>query len=256
MWNALDLCASICTGCFLELTLVLMLSGAVFDLDGVLANSHPIHLASWKSFLTSVGIATTDEDLEIIRDGRTKEELLRHFMGDLSDDELCKYAAEKDRIYGEHVGDLAPVRGVRYLLHELRSAGIKLAVASSGSGWRVHQTLDLLRLSNYFHIVSTADEFKARKSSSAIFLATAQRMQVRCEQAVVFEDSDVAIHSAKTIGMKCIGIADAVRSKALIRAGAERTFPNFLQISLVHLQSLFSVAPTLNSSSHAQDCSV
>src|SRR5690349_11779262 len=146
MWNALDLCAAICPGCFLEPTVVLMLSGAIFDLDGVLANSHPIHLASWKTFLMRVGITVTTEDLEILRDGRTKEELLRHFMGELSHDELCRYAAEKDGIHGQHLDDLAPVRGVQYLLYELRRAGITLAVASSGSFRRVHHTLELLRL--------------------------------------------------------------------------------------------------------------
>lgn len=232
-----------------------MLSGAIFDLDGVLANSHPIHFASWKRFLTRVGVTVNDEDLEIIRDGRTKEELLRHFMGDLNQDEVRGYAAEKDRLYCEHLGELAVVRGVRRLLHELQAAGITLAVASSGSFWRVHHTLDLLRIRNYFQIVSTADEFNAGKSTSAIFAMTAERMQVRGEHALVFEDSGIAIRSAKAVGMKCIGIADRLRARALVQAGAEYVFPNFLEISLTHLQSLFSERSKQKSSSQTQGCS-
>jgi len=233
-----------------------MLSGVIFDLDGVLANSHPIHLASWKRFLSSIGVAATDEDLEIIRDGRTKEELLRHFMGDLTHNELCTYAAEKDRVYCEHLRDLTPVRGVRHLLHELESAGITLAVASSGSFRRVHHTLELLGLRTYFHIVSTADEFKAGKATSAIFVATAERMQIPCEQALVFEDSGTAIRSAIAVGMKCIGIADDIRARALIDAGAEYVSSDFLHISLAHLQSFPFIKSKPEFNSQAQSCSV
>lgn len=55
--------------------------------------------------------------------------------------------------------------------------------------------------------------------------------------------------------MKCIGIADRVRASALLQAGAEYVFPNFLGMSLVRLQSLFSGEPKTNSSSQAQSCS-
>ena len=233
-----------------------MVCGAIFDLDGVLADSHPIHFASWRRLLSSVGISVSEEDLEIIRDGRTKEALLRHFMGDLSEHELRRYAAEKDRIYCEHLGELAAVLGVRHLLHELQTAGIALAVASSGSFRRVHHTLDLLQISTYFQVVNTADEFTSGKSTSAMFAATAERMQVQCEHALVFDDSGIAISSAKAIGIKCIGIADRLRAMALIWAGAEYVFPDFLDMSLAQLQSLFSAGSKSTSASQAQTCSV
>lgn len=232
-----------------------MLAGAIFDLDGVLADSHPIHLASWRRFLTSVGVPVSDEDLEVVREGRTKEELLRYFMGEVTEDEFSSYAAQKDRIYSEYLNDVNAVSGARHLLHQLKTAGIMLAVASSGSFRRVHHTLDLLQIRNYFQVVCTADEFKSGKSTAAIFAATAEQMQVQCEHALVFEDSAIAIRSARAIGMKCIGIADRVRASALLQAGAEYVFPNFLGMSLVRLQSLFSGEPKTNSSSQAQSCS-
>jgi HAD superfamily hydrolase (TIGR01509 family) len=201
-------------------------------------------------------VALSDADLEVIREGRTKEELLRHFMGEVTHDELCSYAVEKDRIYCEYLGDLDAVRGVRHLLHELRAAGIVLAVASSGSFRRVHHTLDLLRIRNYFQLVSTAEEFKSGKSTSAMFAGTAERMQVRCEHVLVFEDSAIAIRSARAIGMKCIGIADHFRAMALVQAGAEYVLPNFLETSLVQLQSLFSAKSGPHSACQAQSCSV
>lgn len=217
-----------------------MLTGVIFDLDGVLANSHPIHFASWKMFLGSMGVAIKDRALdEIIRDGRTKEEILRHFFCELSDDELCKYSEQKDLLYREQLLDLVAVRGVRHFLDELTASGITAAVASSGSHRRVHHTLEFLRLKKYFEIVSTADEFKAGKSNSHIYTKTAQRMGVAVDETLVFEDSPAAVQSAAGIGMKCIGIADGFRSKALLDAGAARVFPDFVEISLRELQDLF-----------------
>jgi beta-phosphoglucomutase len=219
-----------------------MLRGVIFDMDGVIVDSHPVHIASWKTFLASVGVAASDKELDIVRDGRSKEEILQHFICDLSREQVCGYGDEKDRIYREHAQNLTAVAGLHHLLEELRAAGIPLAVASSGSFWRVQHTLDFLKVRNYFGIVSTADEFKSGKSDSTIFLKTARRMRIRCEESLVFEDSATAIRSAAAIGMKCLGITDSRRAETLVEAGAERVFPDFLNISLRKLHALFSLA--------------
>src|SRR5690348_7635658 len=230
-----------------------MLTGAIFDLDGVIADSHPTHVKSWKNFLTSIGRNVTDDELEVLRDGRSKEDLLRHFMGDLTHEQLCSYSEEKDRIYRECLANLDSVPGVGNLLEQLKNAGIVLAVASSGSYWRVNYTLDLLGFRSYFCIISTANEFRHGKSDSTIFLETARRMRVRCEETLVFEDSPTAIRSAISIGMKCVGIADRSRVQALVEAGAERVSPDFAPISLMRLQSLFSAGEKHKSLSYVLD---
>jgi HAD superfamily hydrolase (TIGR01509 family) len=219
-----------------------MLRGVIFDMDGVIVDSHPVHIASWKTFLASVGVAASDKELDIVRDGRSKEEILQHFICDLSREQVCGYGDEKDRIYREHAQNLTAVAGLHHLLEELRAAGIPLAVASSGSFWRVQHTLDFLQVRNYFGIVSTADEFKSGKSDSRIFLNTAQRMQIRCDESLLFDDSATAIRSATAIGMKCFGITDSRRAETLVEAGAEQVFPDFLDISLSKLHALFSLA--------------
>ena len=229
-----------------------MLKAVIFDMDGVIADSHPIHFKSWKILLNSAGVAATDKELDIIRDGRRKEELLRHFFGDLSQNDLYTYAQEKDRLYREHINELTPVQGIEGLLQELKSAGVTLGVASSGSYWRVTHTLDLLSLKDYFVVICTADEFKSGKSDPTIFRTTAQRMQVRCEETLVFEDSATAIRSARALRMKCLGIAEGCRANTLIKAGAHDVFPNFIPIDLAQLTSLFSMTPASNTGSRVQ----
>jgi beta-phosphoglucomutase len=217
-----------------------MLKGVIFDMDGVIVDSHPIHIKAWKRFFASVWINPADDELEIVREGRKKEEILQHFLSGLTEDQIRQYAQEKDRLYRDEAADLMMIEGVEQLLSKLHQAGIPAAVASSGSSWRVRHTLDLLHLGDRFSTVVAGDEFKAGKSDSAIFQKTAQQMQVRFEESLVFEDSVSGVRSASAIGMKCLGIADCCRAEALLNAGAKHVYPNFVDTQLSELQNLFA----------------
>ena len=220
-----------------------MLRAVIFDMDGVLVDSHPVHINLWKELLASARITVDDEELEVIRDGNSKEELFRHFMDNISHEQLQNYTEEKDRLYREKSRGLRTVRGVRELLATLMDARISAAVASSGSSWRVHQTLDLFGLRDYFAAVVTASEVGVGKTNSRIFLTTAELLQVTSEDLLVFEDSAAAIRSATSVGMKCVGIAEPSRATALLEAGATSVFPDFFEISLNNLHLIFDGAP-------------
>jgi HAD superfamily hydrolase (TIGR01509 family) len=209
-------------------------------MDGVIVDSHPVHIRAWKRFFASAGINPADCELEIVRDGRKKEEILRHFLGDLTEEQIRICAQEKDQLYRKEAEDLTMVEGIERLLSELNEAGIQAAVASSGSAWRVHETLDLLQIGHHFTVVVAGDEFKEGKCDSAIFQETAHQMQVRFEESLVFEDSMSGVRSASAIGMKCLGIADCCRAKALLDAGAKCVYPNFVDTSLDELQKFFA----------------
>jgi len=217
-----------------------MLKAVIFDMDGVIVDSHPIHIRAWKRLLNSIDIVVKENDLDIVRDGKTKEEILRHFVPGLSARDISAYGELKDDLYREEAAELRLIRGVKRLLNELRWAGISTAVASSGSCWRVHQTLNTLRLRDYFAVVVTAGECVTGKSDSSIFVETAKRLQVRCEGVLVFEDSVPGTRSAAGLGMKCIGIGEGARASALMAAGAERGLPDFSGITLSELHGIFT----------------
>ena len=56
-----------------------MLKGVIFDMDGVLINSHPIHKRAWKKFFDSLEVEVSDSEPDFVLDGRKKEDILRHF---------------------------------------------------------------------------------------------------------------------------------------------------------------------------------
>jgi beta-phosphoglucomutase-like phosphatase (HAD superfamily) len=73
-----------------------MLRGVVFDMDGVIIDSHPAHRLAWKAFLESVGRETRDEELDFILDGYKRAEILEHFLGKLAPEQIAEYGNRKD----------------------------------------------------------------------------------------------------------------------------------------------------------------
>lgn len=86
--------------------------GVVFDMDGVVVDSHPGHRRAWKQFLQSAGRDATDKELDVILDGHKREEILRHFLGDLSPDKITEYGARKDQMLRELDEEIRPMAGV------------------------------------------------------------------------------------------------------------------------------------------------
>lgn len=217
-----------------------MLKAVILDLDGVIVDSHPVHIEVWKTLLARVGVISTEQELQIVREGLNKVEILRYFFGELSPEQIRFYSEQKDSLYRDKASEVKTVAGIKPFLRSLQRAGVPTVVASGGSYGRVHDALDRLRLTGYFAAVVTGDEFQRGKADPGIFLKAVTEIGVSCEETLVFEDSEAGIRSGRLLGMTCIGIADASRAKALLDAGAERILPNFLNVSPNELHRLFT----------------
>ena len=76
-----------------------MLGGVIFDFDGVIVDSHAAHMKAWKAFLLTKGKAFSDAELSFVREGAKREEILRHFLGELTPEQIASYGAEKDKLF-------------------------------------------------------------------------------------------------------------------------------------------------------------
>ncbi len=108
-----------------------MLRAAIFDMDGVIVDSHPIHKKSWRKFLKLMGKEIDEEDMKFIMDGRKREEILRHFLGELSDEQVRILGHQKEQMFKNEIADMKTIDGLDDFLRKLNDAEIKLAVASS-----------------------------------------------------------------------------------------------------------------------------
>jgi len=216
-----------------------MLKAVVFDMDGVIVDSHPIHKRAWKKFLAGLGKDVSDSDLEFVLDGRKKEEILRHFLGELTAEQVRRYASEKELLFREEMSLVGPLPGLPRLLDELRLGRVHIAVASCGSRLRVDYLLDHLQLQRSFRTVVTGDDVPNGKPDPAIFLEAVRRLQVRCAEVLVVEDAVSGVKAAKSAGMKCLAVASNGRESLLRVAGADCVVADFVDISLRKLQGLF-----------------
>jgi HAD superfamily hydrolase (TIGR01509 family) len=217
----------------------MMLQAVIFDMDGVIVDSHPIHKKSWSRFLELTGKQLSDIDLSFIMDGRKREEILRHFLGELSDEEVLRLGHQKDQLFKEEAADLATIKGVREFLPQLREAQIKLGVASSGSAGRVNYILDSLNLRHYFEAVVTGDQVAQGKPHPAIFQLACGHLLIEPACTLVFEDSVSGVRAAKAAGARCVGVASNGVAQQLIAAGADEIILDFSSVAFERLESIF-----------------
>lgn len=215
----------------------------VFDMDGVLFDSHPAHRMAWRELLWEAGREISDAELDFVMEGATREEMLRHFLGPLSPEQMAFYANRKDAIFRKEEARVSTVPGLENFLDRAESAAIPMAVASSGSRVRVQRMLEMHGLADRFPVVLTGDDVRVGKKSAAIFLRAAAELHVRPGEVVVLEDAVHAVESAKKAGMKCVAIAAAPRRVRMITAGADLVAGDFTEFNLADVFDMFEPAP-------------
>jgi beta-phosphoglucomutase len=220
-----------------------MFSGVVFDLDGVIVDSHPLHKRAWRAFLASVGREVSEQDLDFILEGRRRRDILIHFLGELSEPEIQDYGNKKDEYFRQASIDLEPVPGTVEFIRKVKQAGFRTAVATSASRQRARWTLQQLSIADSFEVVVTGDDVAQSKPDPTIYRMAAHRLSISPESLCAIEDSVCGVRSAKAAGLRCLGLSLEQNAEPLVRAGADRVFPNLLKLSIRDLEEVFSTGP-------------
>jgi len=216
------------------------LQAVIFDMDGVIVDSHPAHRKAWRKFLRTLGREVSDPELNFILDGRKRADILRHFLGELSEAEIVYYGKQKDEFFQHSSFEVKPLPGVTEFLDQLCSGGIATAVATSASESRTRSTLDRLHLTECFSIIVTGSDVALGKPDPAIYCKACQLLNVRPENALAIEDAASGIRAAKSANLTCIGVASRDRSEMLTTAGANHVLENFIGLSIAELETILA----------------
>lgn len=135
----------------------------IFDMDGVLVDSNPVHREAWVRFNLRYGVETTAAMLERMY-GKRNDDIVRDFFGDeLTPEEVAARGARKEQLYREMVGGRIEeilVPGLRPFLDRYSSA--PLAVASNAEPENVRFVLDRAKLGGYFRVVVDGHQVSLR----------------------------------------------------------------------------------------------
>jgi beta-phosphoglucomutase len=219
-----------------------MLRAVIFDLDGVIVDSHPAHLQAWKTLLYSLEKNVSDSDLQFVLEGYKREIILRHFLGDLTAEEVKYYGAKKDALFRASMDELKTVAGFAGFFDSVQAAGLPVAVASSASRWRAEHTLNHLGLARAFRAIVTGDDVTNGKPDPAIFQVASRSLGIEPADTLVCEDAVSGVEGAKRAGMKVLAIAANGRRPLLKEAGADLVVGDFSEANLIELEALFGDA--------------
>ncbi|MFX1305673.1 MAG: HAD family hydrolase [Promethearchaeota archaeon] len=191
----------------------------IFDMDGVLADTGPIHFESWVKLANEIGIEFTKEFFKSTF-GQQSFPIIRKLVGpDADDKDVITWANLKEKYYREMVQEkLEPLPGVINLINELKENGFKLAVGSSGPKENVELLLTILKIKEFFDVIITATEVNNGKPAPDVFLIAAKSANVKPENCIVIEDAPVGIEAAKRANMLSIALTTTHNKKELLNA--------------------------------------
>jgi beta-phosphoglucomutase len=204
-------------------------AGAVIcDLAGVLLDSGAHHRDAWRQLLADLAVEPAPEFWRRTI-GRPAEEAVAQLLDRPVDAAEAAALARRKR---EHYTRLAargmlPIAGAPAFVRLLAAEGVPRAVATSASRHDVESLLSEIGVRVYFDVVVTADDVRRGKPDPEVYLRAAEGLGLPPERCLVFEDSVVGIHAARTAGMRVIGLATAHSVRELLAAGAERAIADF-----------------------------
>jgi beta-phosphoglucomutase family hydrolase len=207
-------------------------------MDGVLANTGPIHFESWVKMGEKIGIKFTREIFERSF-GQQSPAIIRKLLGPEVDEAFIeKWSNFKEQYYRELVRDkLKPLPGVIRIIKELKSEGFKLAVGSSGPPENVELLISRLRIKSCFDTIITAAEVKKGKPEPDVFLIIAKNLNINPKNCLVIEDAPVGIQAAKRAGMISIALTTTHHKEELL--GAQLIIKDLTEITVGDIKNIF-----------------
>ena len=174
--------------------------GLIFDCDGTLVDSMPLHMKSWEHTIRSMGMPW-DSGFFSSKKGMPEEDIVVQFNARFSMKlDPVETVRVKHRYFRSHASRFRPIPHVVSLARKYFGV-LPMAVASGGVRDNVMLELETLNIGHFFPVILTADDDIVPKPAPDIFLEAARRIGVPPEFCQVFEDGDLGLEAARSAGM-------------------------------------------------------
>ena len=200
----------------------------LFDMDGVIVDNLPYHVEAWLLFCERNGISLTKEIFYKELNGMNSKDTFEWFYKkEMTRAEVEVLEEEKELLYREFYAEhRKPAEGLLTFLDELRSRGIKTALATSAGPGNIDFIVDGLGIRNQFDAIIGGAEVTKGKPDPEIYLKAAALVGVAPEDCWVIEDSLQGIASGLAAGARVVGITTSHKAQEL--AHTQFIAPHFI----------------------------
>ncbi len=192
-----------------------MIQTVIFDMDGVIVDTEPVHHFAYYQHFIELNIEVSDALYRSFTGNSTRnifQKLKAHYN---LTDEVEQLILRKRELFNEAFDlkeDLYLIDGVEALIKDLHSNGMQLIVASSASKVTIDRVFTRFNLHQYFTYIVSGEDFPKSKPHPAIFQHAASLSKAPKENCIVIEDSANGIQAAVAAGIFCVGY-DSFHSK-------------------------------------------
>jgi beta-phosphoglucomutase-like phosphatase (HAD superfamily) len=175
-------------------------TGLIFDCDGTLVDSMPLHMRAWEHTITG-NSGFWDPDFFSSQKGMPEEDIVllynSKFGMHFNPVDIVRI---KHRYFHANASDFRPIPHVVAIVQEYLNL-LPMAVVSGGTRENVILELESIRIADCFSIILTADDDIKPKPAPDLFLEAAKRLGIAPEYCQVFEDGDLGLEAARLAGM-------------------------------------------------------
>jgi HAD superfamily hydrolase (TIGR01509 family) len=210
-----------------------MLKALLFDLDGTLANTDPLHLQIWQDLLHGYGHQVNQAFYQRHISGRLNADILAELLPQLDAPAASAFSANKEKLFRQlALNQLSPTPGLTALLDWIDQQGLATAVVTNAPRDNAEFMLDTLDLARRFHTLVIADDLPQAKPQPHPYQEALRRLQLSPGQAMAFEDSVTGVTSAVAAGLYTVGVATTHDATDLRQAGAKTVITDFCDAAL------------------------
>ena len=219
----------------------------LFDWDGTVVDSGRTHEFTWIELARSRNLKLIDHFFEITFGKRNVEIISDILCWTKNPDEIQSMSDQKESLYREIVAQkgLPVIDGAEKFLQSLNKAGILCGVGSSTPTANLIAAFSTLDFGKYFQAFSASEDVSRGKPQPDIFLNAAEKLGVKPENCVVFEDVRAGIQAGVAAGMKTVAVAtthSVEQWREFSKTPEERVdliIENFNEISVEDIKKLF-----------------
>lgn len=220
-----------------------MLKTVIFDMDGVIADTEPLHHKAYYRMFNDYGVNISEELYQSFTGQSTInvcKKIVDHFELNEHPEDLKNKKQKYFTDIFKNDDDLFLIDGVLDLIKEFYNNNISLILASSASHNTINNIFDRFDLNQYFDSKLSGADFERSKPNPSIFLKAVEISKNDTRNCIVIEDSTNGIEAAKRANIYCVGFRSP-HSKNQVYDKADLIIDSFSEISTEKINNKISI---------------